>query len=353
MKLDASKSNGEWEAAIANMPNGDASIDFTNGIISFQWRQTHDFSLLKGNIFIKDSGGDKSTAPIVVNGSGIGAFEQFNIPIGSFTSGTPADITDIVSIGFEVVDLEPAGIFYVDTLNFIISSGSMLIKLWDFGPTAPVAGVAKLSDATQYQTIGDLGIDGTVVSEITVSLLPGKRLYHIHAFSAGPAFEKSANSPLTVDNYYAITFHHVDEDIVFYGNNDGKLADSGGYSFTAEDESTAITATGADENLQFYLFCVKPVYVLGYHLHMLDADGVSANTGEESEWTTVIEDSNEVPVVVDEHHHHELNDYVYDDFIEYMELGGKFKTKYVPGNDDIVQIVQEIFYIYKPITVLS
>jgi hypothetical protein len=357
MKLDASKANGEWAAATINMPINTTPIDMTNAIISFKFRQNRTFSNLKANIFIKDGSANKSLVSLVIEDSDIDTFVNFSIPIESFTSGTPANITDITTIGFEVDSLAAGGLFYVDSLTHIISAGIIRMKLWKFGTTAPVAGTAKLSDSTQYETLGDLAIDGTVVNQIDVSLLPGKRLYHIHGFSAGPAFEKADNALLTVDNYYAITFHHVDEDVIFYGNNDGKLADSGGYSFTAPDESSIISATGADENLQFYLFCVKPVYLLGYHLHMLDSDGNTALTGVNSEWETIVEDINEVPVIIDEHHHHSINDYKYPNnefpFTEYMGFGSKFETKYVPGVDDITSIVQEIFYIYKKIDVLS
>ena len=355
MKLDASKANGEWAAATTNMPVNDASIDMTNAIISFKFRQNSSFSNLKANMFIKDSGANKSVVSLVVDDNNIDSFVTFSIPISLFTSGTPADITDVVTIGFEVDDQTPTGLFYVDSLTFIISAGTIRMKLWDFGSTAPVAGTSKLSDATQYQTLGDLGFEGaSLASQVDVNLLPGKRLYHVHDFVAGPALEKGDdNIPVIVDNYYAITFHHVDEDVIFYGNNDGKLADSGGYSFTAEDEATAIVATGEDENLQFYIFCTKAVYLAGYHLHMLDSDGEPTTTGQNSEWTTIIEDSNEKPVIIDEHHHHAVSDYLFEGIAEKMELGGKFETKYVPGTDDITFIVQEIFYYYKKIEVLA
>jgi hypothetical protein len=357
MKMPSSKDDGEWAALISAMPNGDATIDFSNGIISFKWYQTHTFAEQKANIFIKDTTPNKSVVPLVISDDDVGTWVTFNIPISEFTSGTPADITDIQKIGIEVESKKtPTSFFYIDSLTYIISAGTIRMKLWKFGTTAPVAGVAKLSDATQYDTLGDLAIDGEVVNQIDVPLQPGQRLYHIHEFSAGPAFEKSANNPITVDAYYAITFHHVDEDVIFYGNNDGKLAASGGYSFTAPDESSIISATGADENLQFYIFCVKPVYILGYHLHMLDADGSETLTGENSEWTTIIEDGEETPVIIDEHHHHAVSDYRYplnEDLAELLGMGGKFETKYVPGTDDIVSIVQEIIYKYEKIPVLS
>jgi hypothetical protein len=354
MKLDSSNDDGEWAADIDNMPNGDTTINFANGIISFKWYQTHVFADLQANIFIKDTTPNKSVVPLVIADADVGTWVTFNIPISEFTSGTPADITDIENIGFEVEKKKvPSSFFYVDSLTYIISAGTIKMKLWEFGTTAPVSGVAKLSDANQYETLGDLSIDGQVVSEIDVPLLPGQRLYHVHGFSAGPAFEKSANNPLIVDTYYAITFHFVDEITKFYGNNDGKLADSEGYSFTTPDENTAIEATGAGENLQFYLFCVKPVYVVGYHLHMLDVDGVETLTGLNSEWTTIIEDADDVPVIIDEHHHHAVSDYRYNSMAELMGTGGKFETKYVPGTDDVVSIVQEMIYLYQKIPVLS
>lgn len=353
MKLDASKANGEWAATTAAMPAADAIIDLTNGIISFKFRQNNTFANLKANIFIKDGSANKSVVPLVIDDNNVDSFVIFSIPIDLFTSGTPADITDIRTIGFEVEDRAVSGLFYVDSLTYIISAGTIRMKLWKFGTDVPVAGVAKLSDATQYESLGDLGIGGTVVNQIDVSLLPGKRHYHVHDFIAGVAFEKDANDPLIVDTYYAITFHHVDEDVIFYGNNEGKLADSGGYSFTAPDESSIISATGEDENLQFYLYCVKPVFVLEYHLHMLDADGDAALTGVNSEWTTLVINSNDVPSIIDEHHHHPVSDYEYNNTVEYMGLGSIFETDYVPGIDDITSIVQEIIYLHQKIDVLN
>jgi hypothetical protein len=352
MKLDASKANGEWAAAITNMPISTTPINMTNAIISFKFRQNNTFANLRGSIFIKDSGGNKSVVSLVVDDDNVNEFVTFSIPIESFTSGTPADITDITTIGFEVDKLAVSGLFYVDSLTFIISAGIIRIKLWKFGTDVPVAGVAKLSDATQYETLGDLGIDGTVVSQIDVPLQPGKRHYHIHEFSAGLAFEKEDNAPLVVNNYYALTFHHVDEDVIFYGNNEGRLSDSGGYSFTAPDESSVITATGDNENLQFYLYTVKPVYVVEYHLHMVDVDGAAAITGLNSEWTTIINRSGE-PFLIDEHHHYPISEFEFTDMVGFMGLGDIFETKYVPGTDDINSIVQEIIYLHQEVEILT
>ncbi len=355
MKLDCSKSDGDWYALLSALPISSSPVDFSKGIMSLKFRQTVEFSQLKINFYIKDGLGNKSSVLLVVQNGDINKWLTLNLPINSFTSDTPADVEDIVGIGFEVVDKENNGFVYVDDVSYKISTGSIRIKLWDWGSNKPIAGSSKLDDATQYNDLGDIVIHGEVKSQIDIELLPGKRLYHMHDFVAGTAFESGDNKPLVPYNWYGISWEYIDEDVIIYGDDSGKL-DGIGYSAYAPNASTALTITGPGENVQFYACCVVPVYIADYHLHFLDAGGSAATSGKNTDWSSLVEDKDKRPIIIDHHHHHDLSDYSFEYLALspiFMDLGGKFETKFIHGgNDDIVGIMQEVVYMCKPINVL-
>jgi hypothetical protein len=137
------------------------------------------------------------------------------------------------------------------------------VKLWDMGPTLPTAGAVALTDGTQYEKLGDLGISGNQLSQVSVELLGGKRFYHIDEFVAGVALEiPVGNEILTIGNYYAITVHYVDTDTTVYGpNQDWDDYYVNGYGFSTPDEATNITALGSQRDLTFLISSTQDVYL--------------------------------------------------------------------------------------------
>jgi hypothetical protein len=224
--------------------------------------------------------------------------------------------------------------------------GLLDLKLWDMGSAIPTSGVTSIDGGTQYTKLGDAGISGTQIAEITLPIIGGFRQYHIGEFIAGPALEIPTNEILTVDNYYAITLNHVDTNIDVYGP-DPTFANYyiNGYSFNAADEATAITATGTDEDIQFGIFSTQDVYVVSIFSNFGDPPG------DASRMLVNIEDENMnitgIPVqgvrgqeVVSQSF--ELRPYL-------MNKGGKFEINYTDDTtDDVSDVEYSIQYIFEP-----
>lgn len=330
MKLPTSGAPGdEWGKDFA-------STDFTDYTGQFYMYATHSLSFMAMRVYVKDSSGYYSSADIIT--AGVDQWFKYVFDTGFLTPDVPAnvtDLTDIIEIGVRVTDSQPNSFVYIDDMVSVPNPGSIILKLWDMGATIPASTVDALDDGTQYEKLGDAGISGLQASSLTLKLLGGKRMYHIDGFVAGPALEIPSNELLTMGNYYAITLHYVDTNTSVYGP-DPSIDDyySNGYAFTAPDESTAITATGAGEDLMFLIFSTQDVYIAQF-LQFIDA---APNGG--SDTSLFIED---------------LNMAVTDILISgvrgqqtviqnlprpyLMEKGGKFEQYY---NDDFTDNVTEI-----------
>lgn len=240
------------------------ATDFTGATGTGYFRATHDFSNLKIRFFLSDGTNSKSAQIIQTD---INIWQQIQLAEEQLTedqAGT-TDTENITSYGFRLEDRRNNSSFYIDTLVYSPPPGSVSLKLFDMGDTLPVSGTTKLSDGTQYGKLGDLGITGIQVSEILLNLEGGFRNYHINDFVAGVALEIPDNEILTPGNYYALTINYVDTDVSVYGPNplwDDYYAN--GYSFTFPDELTAISATGANEDLMFIIYSTQEVYVSGF-----------------------------------------------------------------------------------------
>lgn len=353
MELDMSESDGDWLATTTAMPVNTSPIDLTGATIEFDYYQTTSFSNAEMAIYIEDSGANESEVDIVI--AAIDTWQSFEIDISAF-SGT-ADITDITKVGFRVNKKKVGEFGYVDNLEYIIPTGSIDIKLWDMGVSLPEVGVTPLDSGSQYTELGDRGLPGVVVaSSIRLNLLGGKRMYHIHDFAAGPAEEDPANTLLTIGNYYAITLHYVDEDVTVYGYDGNQY--TSGFSFYAPDTSTAIAATGANEDLMFYIFSTQQAYLTEYHVHTMDSTGAAAMPNVSVDWTVLVEDENRKVTVLSHHHGHPINaggtagSLVQDLRLRPVPLnkGGKFEIYYNADNDDVARIVVETFLLHEPST---
>jgi len=258
--------------------------------------------------------------------------------------GGTTDVTAITQIGFRVDDKEIGDFGYVDNLK---TPGEIELKLWDFGTIEPVAGVADLDGATQYTELGDRG-NGAVVSSIILSLIGGKRHYHLHDFVAGVAKGETGNTTLTIGNYYAITLHYVDTNVNVYGNSDSCY--NNGFGFYTPDTATAITALSKD--LRFFIFSTQDVYivrvtwVLHTSTHSVAAPGKNAavmmvTEGIDENVTGIVMTHIFPPATMDRELL--LNPY-------YVEDGGKFEIYYEDDfTDSVFGLVANIQYKYEHI----
>ncbi len=173
----------------------------------------------------------------------------------------------------------------IDALDAIPPGGEVEVKLWDMGTDIPVSTVTALTDGTQYEKLGDLGITGKQESSVVVGLIGGKRMYHLDTFVAGTSLEIPTNEVLNPGHYYAITIHYVDTDVSVYGPNEvwGNYYVNG-YGFTTSAEGNTITAMGPNKDIQFIVFSTQQVYV--FEIKQI----IDEKPSGESETTIYIED---------------------------------------------------------------
>jgi len=250
MRFKMDVSNDSWIYTLA------APTDFTEALGAFDYYQTKEYDKAKASVFIGDGVNTKSYSLVIPFKN---QWDNFEIDEAAMTEdgGGTTDVTAITQIGFRIDDKEIGDFGYVDNLKTFPPPGEIELKLWDFGTTEPVAGVADLDGATQYTELGDRG-KGAVTSSIILSLIGGKRHYHLHDFVAGVAKGETGNTTLTIDNYYAITLHYVDTNVNVYGNSDSCYAN--GFGFYTPDTATAITSLSKD--LRFFIFSTQDVYIV-------------------------------------------------------------------------------------------
>jgi len=312
-----------------------ATTDFTGYTGTFHMQASRAYSTLKLRIYVYDSAGNTNSAPILQTGINVWEFFEFDINSLTQDGGTPADISDITRIGFRLEDRRNNSSLYIDEMISVPGPGSIHLKLWDMGTSLPTSGATSIDDGTQYENLGDFGISGTQVSEIEVGLFGGFRTYHIDEFVAGVALEIPGNELLNVDHYYALTFNYIDTNVDIYGPNaawDDYYVS--GYSFSAPDEATAITATGANEDLMFIIYSTQGVYVNKFQ----QFSNAEPNGGTST--SIYIEDKNmkRTDTIMSGSKGRETAD---EDFQlpYFLEKGGKFEQEY---NDDLTDNVTEM-----------
>lgn len=291
MKLDLDTLNDTW--------TNSGTWDMSGATIEFDYYQTIATGQATVTLSIND-GSNTSVITISVAGGLENSWQHFSVPVSSMT-GT-ANVAAVTNVFFQVTQLRPLQFAYVDNMRFRPAPGSVELKLWDCGPDLPVGDGASFdltSDATQYTTIGDLGIGGTVAASLSLSLIGGRQLYHIEGFVAGAAKEIPDNAVLTVDNYYAITLHHVDTDVTVYGPDTTLAIDyyTSGYAFSTPAEGTDITkinganGSGAYSDLMFFIFSVQDSYIDGTELDFFASGGELVPPNSGTSVSFLVEDS--------------------------------------------------------------
>jgi len=313
-----------------------ATTDFVGYTGQFWMYCNKEYKDVQMRVFVEDSTGDTSSSPILTVDKD--AYYKYIFPTASLTEdvvGNPADLTDIIAIGFRVEKEKRDGLVYFDELVSVPGPGSVELKLWDMGTSIPVSTTTSIDDGTQYIKLGDAGISGIQAASVSVDLLGGFRTYHIDKFVAGVALEIPTNELLTTDHYYAITINYVDTDVSVYGPNSAwDNYYTNGYSFTAPDEATAITATGADEDLMFVIYSVQDVYISAFQQF------ADATPNGNSQTIIYLEDSNmkRVDTIMSGSKGRES---ALESFPRpyFLEKGGKLEQE---QNDDFTDSVSEI-----------
>jgi len=353
MKMPGETNGDTWIKTIS-------SSDFTNFTFSFPWYQDKEYNKMKFEFILSD-GVAILSFPLTITQHN--QWTQFEVDINAMTDSGVTDKTAITSVGFRVLDREGGFSAYVDNMVATPQPGSIQVKLWDCGDTLPVADGASFdltNDATQNTELGDLGIGGTLASEINLYLRGGQRLYHLEDFITGVASEHPSNNTLTVGNYYALTLHYVDTNVSVYGPDTTYSINyyQNGYAFYTSAEGVDITkiagaaGSGAYSDLMFGIFSVQDIYLLGYHLHFNAEAGGAASTGALADWLAFVEDSNmNIESVMTTHGGHAIIDGDYHEEFDWkpppLEKGGKFEIYYNDDfTDNVAGVELEFFYLY-------
>lgn len=342
MRLLTTVLNDTWTNTIS-------TVDLTNALLKFDYRQTALFSNQEIKFFIGDGTNTKS---ISIGSGSVDAWESFSFSETSLSEDQAGitDVTDITEIGFTVENNSPGGFAYVDNLVSEAAPGTVLVKLWDMGATLPVTAVTSLDDGTQYTTLGDIGFNSATSSSISVPLLSGTRVYHLDDFVAGAAKEIPTNSLITKDNYFAITIEHVDTDVNVYGSDPTFATQyyNNGFAFTAPDDSTAVTAIGEFNDLMFIVMSADEVFILKAELKF------NSTPGDNSQLTVFVEDINMQITNAAIMHEHKPS------IIETEEMGrapailspgGKFEAYYDDdASDSITNAILKMECVYYPLS---
>jgi hypothetical protein len=340
MKLSLATLNDEWVKTVGD------SIDYTNFTFGLDFYQDRVFAQAKVSFFVEDGAGLTASIPLTV--TNINVWEHFEININTLIDdGAATDLTDIDKIGFKVTDSAVTYSSYVDDVVATPPPGSVEIKLFDMGDTHPIGGTTALDDGTQYEKLGDLGISGAQVSEISVSLLGGFRTYNISDFIAGVALEIPDNELLVPGNYYAITINWVDTDLSVYGPDSSFEINyyENGWAFTTPSEANTMSIVGEFNDLMFAIYSTQDVYVIEFG-QVADA---SPNGG--STVTIYTEDSGMVRqnVLVSGVKGNQVTVIDLRTRPAFMEKGSKLEQEYNDDfTDDVSGIVIGLRYLFIP-----
>jgi len=346
MKLPMDTLADEWVRTIA-------STNYTGYTGHIHVYQEKEYNKCKLRFFVGD-GTNTASLPLLAINKEI----WYNLPINmdalSDDQAGVTDLTAITKIGFRVEDKEGGKNVYIDHMVAIAPPGSFNVKLFDMGTTLPISGTSELFDATQYTTLGDIGISGVQVSEVEVSLLGGLRVYAIKDFVAGAAIGVTGNVLLIPNHYYAITINYIDTEFSLYGLDNcgaGVTCYNNGFAFTSADEleDTAIIEVGTYNNLNFAIFSVQDVYLINARGTANEAPGDDSSFS----WYTKTINYKRHNNLVSSARGRELLQFTdLKEMPPFLEKGGMLKAEYNDDyTDDVTELEMGMRYLYIPPTV--
>lgn len=342
MNIPLDATGDEWVKTIT-------ATDFTDFTGTFDFQQDRFFGVggVEVSVFIGDGVNTKSL-PLTVSDSDSWFRFEVNENAMAEDGGGTTDTANITQIGYRVDRAFPGANAYVDNLSAAPPPGSVGLKLWDMGTSIPESGASSIDDGTQYTELGDRGLNGGgVVAEVNLPLLGGKRLYTVKDFVAGVALEIPSNTILTPGNFYILTVNYVDTDVNVYGPDPLFLTNyyTNGFSFTAPDEATAITAVGEFNDCMFGIYSTQDAF-LNTIVKFYDASpggGASENI--------FIEDKNMsiTDVSVGESTPLQAIQAEFNDRMFRIPKGGKFEVYHNDDFSDSTTIISLLMgYIYEP-----
>jgi hypothetical protein len=335
--------------------------DMSNATIEFDYYQNFSSSVAAMTVSINDGVASSVSAALGIAPDEAAAWKHFSVPVASLT-GT-ADASAITNIFFTVSDRASGAAAHIDNVQFRPEPGSVDLKLWDCGSTLPVADGASFDLTTDASAvnIGDLGIGGSVAATFRLPLKGGQQLYHVHGFAVGTAKEIPANVPMTPGNYYALTINYVDTDVTVYGPDTSYEIDyyQNGYAFFTSAENADIAkipgavGAGAYSDLMFQIYSTDDIYIRRIGFQTKDSSNAAAQPGADVEIKLYSEDADMrvCPIGIE---HRASADHEEDltSAPLFMEKGGKAEIYYSAGvTDDVVELIMELSYYYKPPTV--
>lgn len=250
MRLTTTVDAEEWSRTSAPQ-------DFTGFTGKFSTYFSNDFTQQQIAVYIEDSVGNSKSSLIVQEGASIWCDCEVNEAAMIDDQAAITDTTDIVIIGFRVIQKRASSFLIVDDIISVPPPGSIRVKLWDMGTTEPVDGITSIDDGTQYDQIGI-----SRSANFDIALEGGKRIYHLEEFFAGINKEFPDNKLININNYYILQLEYIDTDVSVYGPDTsfGVNLYSNGYAFTVPDEATPITQINEFSDLMFAIMSTQPVY---------------------------------------------------------------------------------------------
>jgi hypothetical protein len=233
--------------------------DYTGYTGTFDAYFSHGVAQQQISVFIKDSAGNRRVFPITQDGPDVWCNCEVNEAAMTEdpANSLPTDITDIVTIGYEVIVKKIGGTAIIDNLGSAPPPGEIEIKLWDMGEAKPVTAVTSIDSGSQYPQIGL-----AEANSFTLQLQGGVRIYHMEDFYAGVKKIEPDNVPIITGNYYLLELKYLDTDVDVYGPDPSFEIDfyNSGYSFTAPDEASAISAIGQYSNIMFGIMSTQDIF---------------------------------------------------------------------------------------------
>jgi len=335
MSLPTTNVADEWERTAA-------PANYTDYTGTFSAYFSHAVSQQQISIYIGDGVNTKSLALSQVSP---GVWQDFEVNENAMNEdgGGTTNIEAITVIGYRIVAKRTGGTVIIDDLESVPHPGSVKVKLWDMGPDVPVSTTTRIDDGTQYEKIGV-----AEAASYDIPLVGGKKIYHVHMFTAGINKAVPSNELLNIDHYYLFQLEYVDTDVSVYGPDTSFNTNyyENGYAFTAPDEATAITAIGDYSDLMFGIFSTQDVYFTSISWRF------DAEPNGSSSIHVFLEDAGMIitDIIVD----HEVSpeqEFTADVSLRpmFLEAGGKLEFYYDDDYSDSVSIViGEATFLYAP-----
>jgi len=340
MSLPCGTAAHEW---INTIPSTDY-VDFTG---SFDAYFSKEYNKCKVSVFIGDGTNTKSTQ-LIHSAKDIWESYEVNENIMIEDGGGTTNVSAITVVGFRIDDAENNQVCIIDNLIATPPPNDIRIKLWDMGETIPEIGATAINSGDQYEQIG-----AALASSFDLPLKGGKRLYHIHMFTAGTNKAIPSNETLNAGHYYIIQLEYIDTEVNVYGvdTSFGVKHYTNGFAFIAPDESTAISAptepsNNAYSDIMFGIFSSQDVYYTSI------AWRFDAEPNGDSGIHVFIEDKNmKITDMVVDHEVKPEQNFTTDLSLRpyYAEDGTKLEFYYNDDHSDQVSsVIGEVRFLYEP-----